>query len=37
MAKAYKPDDYATRTFLISMGVIGAWIVAAFLFVILAD
>ena len=37
MAKAYKPDEYATRTFYISMGVVVAWIVAAFLFVILAD
>jgi len=37
MAKEYKADDYATRTFYVSMCVIGAWIVGAFAFVILAD
>jgi hypothetical protein len=37
MAKEYKADEYATRVFMVSMGVIAAWIVAAFLFVILAD
>ena len=37
MAKDYKSEEYASRTFYVSMAVIGAWIVAAFLFVILAD
>ena len=37
MAKLFKSDEYATRTFVVSMVLIGAWIAAAFLFVILAD
>ena len=37
MAKSYKADEYATRTFVVSMAIVAAWIVAAFLFVILAD
>jgi hypothetical protein len=37
MAKDYKSDEYASRTFLVSMALIGAWIAAAFAFVILAD
>jgi hypothetical protein len=37
MAKSYKSEEYATRAFVVSMAVIAAWIVAAFLFVILAD
>ena len=35
--KMYEPEEYATRTFVVSMIVVAAWIVAAFLFVILAD
>ena len=37
MAKAYKPEEYASRIFLFSMAGVLAWIVAAFLFVILVD
>ena len=37
MAKAYKPEEYATRIFVISMIVIAAWILASFSFVILPD
>jgi hypothetical protein len=37
MAKQYTSEEYATRAFVFSMCLIGAWIVAAFLFVILAD
>jgi hypothetical protein len=37
MAKAYKPEEYAARVFLWSMAGVAAWIVASFLFVILAD
>jgi hypothetical protein len=35
VAKEYAPDDLATRSFLITMAGVGAFIVAAFLFVIL--
>lgn len=34
MAKAYSPDDLATRTFLISMAGIGAFILVVFLFIL---
>ena len=34
MAKAYPPDEYATRLFLISMAGVGAWIAVVFLFII---
>jgi hypothetical protein len=37
MAKAYKPEEYAGRVFMWSMAGVAAWIIAAFLFVILAD
>lgn len=37
MAKAYKPEEYVARVFVWSMVGVAAWIVAAFLFVILAD
>jgi hypothetical protein len=37
MAKEYKPDEWATRIFVMSMAAIAAWIVAAFSFVILAN
>ncbi len=37
MAKEYKPDEWATRIFLMSMAGIAAWIVASFFFVILAN
>jgi hypothetical protein len=35
MAKAYSSDELATRTFLITMAGVGAFILAAFIFVIL--
>jgi hypothetical protein len=35
MAKAQTPEKLATNTFLLTMGGVAAWIVAAFLFVIL--
>jgi hypothetical protein len=35
MAREYHPDDLATRSFVITMAGVGAFIVAAFLFVIL--
>jgi hypothetical protein len=35
MAKEYAPDDLAQRTFLVTMLGVGAFIVVAFLFVIL--
>lgn len=35
MAKAQPPDLLAKNTFLLTMGGVAAWIVAAFLFVIL--
>jgi hypothetical protein len=34
MAKAYSPEDLATRTFVVSMAGIGAFIVAVFLFIL---
>jgi hypothetical protein len=34
MAKAYSPEDLATRTFLVSMAGIGAFIAAVFLFIL---
>jgi len=34
MAKAYSPDELATRTFLITVTGIGAFIAAVFLFVL---
>jgi hypothetical protein len=34
MAKAYSPDELATRTFLITVAGIGAFIAAVFLFVL---
>jgi hypothetical protein len=37
MAKTHTPEVYATRIFLWSMVGVAAWIVASFLFVILAD
>lgn len=35
MAKAYSPDDLATRAFWITMVGLAAWILAAFVFIIL--
>lgn len=35
MAKLHPPDKLASNIFLLSMGGVVAWIVAAFLFVIL--
>jgi len=35
MAKAQSPEMLAKNTFLLTMGGVAAWIVAAFLFVIL--
>jgi hypothetical protein len=35
--REFKADEYATRAFVVSMCLIGAWIAAAFSFVILAD
>jgi hypothetical protein len=37
LAKHYTSEEYARRAFVVSMCLVGAWIVAAFLFVILAD
>jgi hypothetical protein len=37
MAKQYTSEEYARRVFVVSMCLVGAWIAAAFLFVILAD
>lgn len=37
MAKTHTPEVYATRVFAWSMAGVVAWIVASFLFVILAD
>ena len=37
MAKLYTSEEYATMVFLRSMAAIAAWIIAAFLFVILVD
>lgn len=34
MAKAYSPDELATRTFLITVAGIGVFIAAVFLFVL---
>ena len=34
MAKAYPPEEYATRLFLITMAGVGAWIAVVFLFVL---
>lgn len=34
MAKAYSPEDLATRTFLVSVLGIGAFIAAVFLFIL---
>ena len=34
MAKTYTPDDLATRAFLLSMALIGTFVVAVFLFVL---
>lgn len=34
MAKAYEPDDLATRIFLISMAGVGAFIAVVFLFIL---
>ena len=34
MAKAYSPEDLATRTFIVSMAGIGAFIAAVFLFIL---
>jgi hypothetical protein len=34
MAKAYSPDELATRTFVITVAGIGAFIAAVFLFVL---
>jgi hypothetical protein len=36
MAKEYAPDQLASRTFLITMAGVGAFIVVAFAFVILS-
>jgi hypothetical protein len=35
MAKSHSPELLAKNTFLLTMGGVAAWIVAAFLFVIL--
>lgn len=35
MAKEYRPNELATRTFVITMVGVGLWIAASFLFVIL--
>jgi hypothetical protein len=34
MAKAYPPEEYATRLFLITMAGVGTWIAVVFLFII---
>jgi len=34
MAKAYSSDQIATRTFLITMAVVGAFIAAVFVFIL---
>ena len=34
MAKAYSSDELATRTFLISMAVVGAFIAVVFIFIL---
>jgi hypothetical protein len=34
MAKAYSPEDLATRTFVVSIVGIGAFILAVFLFIL---
>jgi len=34
MAKAYPPDEYAARLFLITMAGVGAWIAVVFLFIL---
>jgi hypothetical protein len=34
MAKAYDPDELATRTFLIAIAGIGAFVAAVFLFIL---
>jgi hypothetical protein len=34
MAKAYSPEDLATRAFVVSMAGIGAFIAAVFLFIL---
>ena len=34
MAKAYSPDELATRTFLITVAGIGAFVAAVFLFIL---
>jgi hypothetical protein len=34
MAKAYSPDELATRTFLLAIAGIGAFVAAVFLFIL---
>jgi hypothetical protein len=34
MAKEYKPDDLASRTFLITMAGVGAFIAVVFIFIL---